>query len=322
MTRSGKKQMDPVLRRRIGLFGGIFLVVVLVVVAILVVARRDDTSTGDETETTNSDENMADGASDEVVDETEEVLLSANGVELTTAQAAAFSDVEIETENHYNSNNCTTGWGPLTLINPNFTVETAYITTRRSELVNIADLYGIQESGNNGDGYLDAEAAKHLYELVEAYAEAHPGHELTTRSCFRSVGTTCGRLCAATGTSDHHSGYTCDLIDTAYGTTLSTDDYNEHLEWQWLRAHAHEYGFIDRFPEAWAGGSMDEAINVDENGTTGLFETWHYRYVGVAAATEIATGKYNNGEYDSLEHYLLAIGALSSLTEMVGSCEL
>ena len=49
---------------------------------------------------------------------------------------------------------------------------------------------------------------------------------------------------------------------------------------------------------------MLEPLNVNENGTTGLFETWHYRYVGVKAATEIAEGKYNNGKYDSLEHYL------------------
>ena len=58
---------------------------------------------------------------------------------------------------------------------------------------------------------------------------------------------------------------------------------------------------------------MDEPLNVDENGSTGLFETWHYRYVGVTAATEIVTGKYNNGQYDSLEHYLLARGMVANL---------
>ena len=32
---------------------------------------------------------------------------------------------------------------------------------------------------------------------------------------------------------------------------------------------------------------MSAPANVDASGSTGLFETWHYRYVGVAAATEI-----------------------------------
>jgi D-alanyl-D-alanine carboxypeptidase len=120
-------------------------------------------------------------------------------------------------------------------------------------------------------------------------------------------------MCAATGTSDHHTGLTCDLLDPDYGTSLDTDTYEQHIDWQWLYANSYKYGFIDRFPEAWAGGLMSEPLNVDENGSTGLFETWHYRYVGVKAATEIANGKYNNGNYDSLEHYLKALGLVRDL---------
>ena len=65
---------------------------------------------------------------------------------------------------------------------------------------------------------------------------------------------------------------------------------------------------------------MSAPANIDANGSTGLFETWHYRYVGISAATEIATGKYNNGNYDSLEHYLKATGKITSLTDMASSC--
>ena len=223
-------------------------------------------------------------------------------------------------QNHYNSSNCTTAWGALTLINPNFTVDTDYISQRQKELIDLTATYNIAESGGNGAPYLDAEAAQHLNDLNNAYKESNPGHTLTTRSCFRSKGTTCGRLCAATGTSDHHTGYTCDLIDPTYGTILDTDYYNDHPDWQWLRAHAHEYGFIDRFPEAWAGGSMSEPVNVNADGSTGLFETWHYRYVGLTAAREIATGRYNDGAYDSLEHYLKATNRLTTLTDMSTAC--
>lgn len=219
------------------------------------------------------------------------------------------------------SGNCTVGLGNLMLINPNFTVDSGFIAGRRGQLVSISQLYGIQEyhPAGNGDNLMMPEAAAHLNEMLAAYRAAYPGHEMGTYSCFRAVGTSCGRLCAATGASDHHTGLTCDLIDRAYGERLNTDFYNDHVEWQWLRANSYKYGFIDRFPAAWAGGSMNEPLNVDASGSTGLFETWHYRYVGVTAATEIATGKYNGGAYDSLEHYLKATGRVSDLK--AGKCQ-
>lgn len=218
--------------------------------------------------------------------------------------------------------NCTASWGRLMLINPNFPVDETFIATRKAELINIEEVYGIRE-GNywNGAPLLDSEAAKYLNEMNLAYSAENPGHSLSTLSCFRSVGTNCGRLCVATGGSDHHSGYTCDLYDPAYGGELNTDLYYAHPDWQWLRANSYKFGFIDRFPEAWAGGSMDEPANIDINGTTGLFETWHYRFVGVSEATEIATGKYNNGNYDSLEHYLREKGYISNLLDL-RSCNL
>lgn len=210
--------------------------------------------------------------------------------------------------------NCTTNLGNLILINPNFTVSTDFIAQRQTQLISVSKTYGIPEyNPNNGDNLMDAEAASHLNDMLSAYSEAYPGHSMGTRSCFRAKGTNCGRLCAATGTSDHHTGLTCDLIDNSYGTVLDTDYLSKHVEWQWLKENSYKYGFIDRFPAAWAGGSMSEPLNVDASGSTGLYETWHYRYVGVTAATEIATGKYNNGNYDSLEHYLLATSRVKSL---------
>ena len=218
------------------------------------------------------------------------------------------------------SENCTIKLGALMLINPNFTVEETFISARRNELVSLSQLYGIHEGvAGNGDNLLDAEAAEHINDMVKAYEIDNPGHTLETRSCFRSRGTSCGRLCAATGASDHHTGLTCDLIDPVYGTVLDTSTINTHIEWQWLKANSYKYGFIDRFPEAWAGGPMSEPLNVDSEGSTGLFETWHYRYIGIKNATEIATGKYNHGEYDSLEHYLKARGLVADLK--TGKCE-
>lgn len=231
----------------------------------------------------------------------------------------ASSEIDLSSITGAESGNCTIKLGRLMLINPNFAVETEFINGRRGELISMRDTYGIQEFHEwNGDNLLDAEAGEHLNEMLKAYSEENAGHAMQTVSCFRSVGTSCGRLCAATGESDHHTGLTCDLIDPDYGTELDSDDYDAHIDWQWLYANSYKYGFIDRFPESWAGGPMSEPVNVNAEGSTGLYETWHYRYVGVAAATEIATGKYNNGEYDSLEHYLLSRGLVGDL--VAGTC--
>ena len=218
------------------------------------------------------------------------------------------------------TSNCTARYGTLMLINPNFTVEDDFITARHDELISLSTTYGIQElNAWNGDNLIDEEAGSHLNEMLTAYKTDYPEHEMQTVSCFRSQGTNCGRLCMPTGASDHHTGLACDLVDVSYGSSLDSNTYDSHPDWQWLRANSYKYGFIDRFPENWSGGSMDAPMNVDEYGSTGLFETWHYRYVGVDYATEIATGKYNNGEYDSLEHYLKARGLVTDLK--TGKCE-
>ena len=199
------------------------------------------------------------------------------------------------------------------LINPNFTVSEDWISARNTDLIDISEKYGVLEGNQyNGAPKLTAEAAAHLNDMLTAYT-AETGGVMTTRSCFRARGTACGRLCYATGTSDHHTGLTCDLVDDQYGDLLDTDDLPDHPEWQWLKQNSYKYGFIDRFPEEWAGGSMAEPANVDVTGSTGLYETWHYRYVGTEAATEIASGKYNHGNYDSLEHYLLMRGFITNL---------
>lgn len=270
-------------------------------------------------ESHNTEEKVEDISDNEPEKPMPEIIEKDEAEQPDTEKTEPKPEPEPEVFTNARSTNCTIEFGKLMLVNPNFPVEESFIASRRGELVSISALYGIVE-GNayNGDNLLDAEAAVHINDMVKAYEAAYPGHTLETRSCFRSRGTNCGRLCAATGESDHHTGLTCDLLDPAYGTSLDTDTYDRHIDWQWLRANSYKYGFIDRFPAAWAGGPMSEPINVDANGTTGLYETWHFRYVGIDAATDIATGKYNNGEYDSLEHYLKARGLVTDLIN--GKC--
>ena len=84
------------------------------------------------------------------------------------------------------------------------------------------------------------------------------------------------------GHSEHQTGLAADVYngEENYTNFESTDEFD------WMQEHAHEYGFILRFPKD----------KVNETGY--IYESWHYRYVGKDIAKYI---KENN---ISLEEYI------------------
>lgn len=74
------------------------------------------------------------------------------------------------------------------------------------------------------------------------------------------------------GASEHQLGLAVDLVDRYHGT-LKYDNMNQEM-FAWLDQHCFEYGFIKRYPQK-------------KLLLTGWDESWHYRYVGVEAATFI-----------------------------------
>lgn len=82
-----------------------------------------------------------------------------------------------------------------------------------------------------------------------------------------------GTKVAVPGTSEHHTGLAADIVALSY-QHLEKDQENT-AEAIWLRDNCHRFGFILRYPE-------------DKQDVTGIiYEPWHYRYVGVDAATQI-----------------------------------
>ncbi len=78
---------------------------------------------------------------------------------------------------------------------------------------------------------------------------------------------------AVPGTSEHNLGLAADIVSQTYN--IMDDGYADTPEAQWLRAHCAEYGFILRYDE-------------DKQPITKIiYEPWHFRYVGVEAATYI-----------------------------------
>lgn len=85
------------------------------------------------------------------------------------------------------------------------------------------------------------------------------------------------------GTSEHQLGLAVDIVSSSY--QLLDDGQAETLEAQWLEANCYKYGFILRYP-------------VEKTDITGIiYEPWHYRYVGVAAAREIMEAELTLEEY-------------------------
>ncbi len=78
---------------------------------------------------------------------------------------------------------------------------------------------------------------------------------------------------AIPGQSEHQTGLVVDVDDGTWDHTVK-QSFDQTAAYQWLDAHAHEYGFILSYPK-------------DKEDITGyMYEPWHYRFVG---SPEVAT---------------------------------
>lgn len=98
---------------------------------------------------------------------------------------------------------------------------------------------------------------------------------------------------APPGASEHHTGLAADVCIPSIVNKYAClhENYDQTAEFKWFAAHAHEYGFILRYPK---GGESITGYN---------YEPWHFRYVGV----EIATDIYNRGI--TMEEYVADLKA-------------
>lgn len=83
---------------------------------------------------------------------------------------------------------------------------------------------------------------------------------------------------AVPGTSEHQLGIAVDI-------NADPDKSTGDEVYEWLHKNSYKYGFIIRYP----------SDKTDITGT--IYEPWHYRYVGVEAATEIYTQSICLEEY-------------------------
>lgn len=146
---------------------------------------------------------------------------------------------------------------------------------------------------------LRAEAAGKLTEMVKAASDA--GVNLYVTSAYRSYDeqeqlyTSYSSLlkqsellvsCAQAGYSEHQLGLAVDFTDDT-SVVNQTEAFGDTAAGQWLYQHAHEYGFILRYPK-------------DKQSVTGYsYKPWHYRYVG----TDTANAMYAVSPDETMEEY-------------------
>ena len=89
---------------------------------------------------------------------------------------------------------------------------------------------------------------------------------------------------ARPGSSEHQTGLTMDISSKTNNFQLN-EQFGSTKEGVWLAHNAHKYGFILRYPRG-------------KEGITGyMYEPWHFRYVGIRAASEIYENDWTLEEY-------------------------
>lgn len=163
----------------------------------------------------------------------------------------------------------------------------------------IPDDYTLELEQVQGKYNMDIKAAESARKLVAAAKEA--GFNMQLCSAYRTVEKSAelyerkvnqyigygysesdakveaAKWVAPPGTSEHHTGLAMDLVSSDYWNYYSDleHDYENFDSFKWMYAHCAEFGFILRYPK-------------DKQDITGItYEPWHYRYVGVEAATYI-----------------------------------
>lgn len=168
------------------------------------------------------------------------------------------------------------GYVPAQLVNPNMKLRWAPIAESMTVSQQIApDLEAL---------YKASQVAGFDLMLVSGYRSQATQKELYDGYVASQGQETADRISARPGTSEHQTGMVVDIgrsdsqceLDTCFGDTA---------EGKWLAEHAHEHGFIVRYPQG------KEAIVGYQ------YEPWHFRYVGKELAAELYNAKQTMEEF-------------------------
>lgn len=164
---------------------------------------------------------------------------------------------------------------PSDLTDPENVTSTSGVITVRSEVA--AKLEEMVTAASNSgitilvsSGYVSYEEQEQLYLAQVAILNESGASTATPKA----------------GYCENQLGLAVDLTDSS-NTATQTVAFAETDAGKWLYEHAHEYGFILRYPQG-------------KTSITGYdYMPWHYRYVGV----DVATAMYNISPDETMEEY-------------------
>ena len=119
----------------------------------------------------------------------------------------------------------------------------------------------------------DCRAAGNTVYLSSGYRSYDLQKYLFEKKCEEYDEETAATIVARPGTSEHQTGLAADITEEYY--EYKSAILEDTAMYQWMEAHCQDYGFIVRFPDG------------KEDITGIIYEPWHFRYVGVEAATYI-----------------------------------
>lgn len=164
-------------------------------------------------------------------------------------------------------------------------------TYEPENLVSVGMEYAYGEQGaqkvtsDTYDAFLNMWNASHnagFYLMVNSSYRTYKKQEQVYNDYQKVQGTEyADSIAARPGYSEHQTGYSLDIFEKGY----SSSNFAESDSYKWLLENAHKYGFILRYPK--------DKVNI----TGYAFESWHFRYVGIKAATYIYENKITFDEY-------------------------
>ena len=182
-----------------------------------------------------------------------------------------------------------TSLNELMMVNKFYTLDETYTP---ENLVTIPLTYAY---GNEGDNQILDYAYEKFLDMWQAANDE--GYYLMVNSSYRNyeeqqqtydnLKNTVGErkadeIAARPGHSEHQTGL---VVDMTSKNSPYSNEFADSEEYKWLKEHAHEFGFIERYPE---GKTYLTGYNP---------ESWHWRYVGVEAATTMYEENITYDEY-------------------------
>lgn len=144
-----------------------------------------------------------------------------------------------------------------------------------ADLTNIGNSAMQEDAANAAKGLIAAAKAQGVdFKVISAYRSYANQESVYNRYVSSDGQANADTYSARPGHSEHQTGLAADLgntdgscdLESCFGTTEGG---------KWLAEHAHEYGFIIRYPE-------------EKTDITGYqYEPWHIRYVGKELAQEL-----------------------------------